>query len=251
MIKKRYSVFGQAIIRIGWTKDPIMKYSTITLDILNSTAIITLNRPNILNAYTVQMGNDLVQAFQRVKTNDTVRSVILTGAGRAFCAGVDLNQLKQGGDTTDKNMLAFSEERFLEVFCEQLFHLQKPIIAAINGPAIGIGVTMTLPCDIRLASEGAKFGMPFSQLGIVQGLGSTFLPPKLLNLSRSKLLVLTGQPILAREAKSYGLVDKVVPRSELMGEAISIAEFINDNPPCTVELIKKALNLGVSADSTP
>lgn len=225
-----------------------MKYQTITVDIINAIAIITLNRPKILNAYTVRMGEELVHAFENCKENDTVKSVILTGAGRAFCAGVDLNELNKDASQED-DLPALGDERFVRNYCEQLFNFPKPVIAAINGPAIGIGVTMTLPCDIRLASEGAKLGLPFAKMGIIPGLGSTFLLPKLLGLSQAKILALTGQPILSKEAQAHGLVDRIVPRTELIQEAISLAEVINENDPTIVKLIKEALNFGSSADS--
>jgi enoyl-CoA hydratase/carnithine racemase len=224
-----------------------MNFSAITLDKLDAIAVITLNRPQVLNAYTVQMGEELVEAFEHVRHDDSIRSVILTGAGRAFCAGVDMKELEAMGQNPDLPTLG--EERWVKSYCEELYNFPKPVIAAIKGPAIGIGVTMTLPCDIRLASEGAKLGMPFAKMGIVPSLGSTFLLPRLLGLSKAKMLALTGQPISSSEAMEYGLVDRIAPRSELLGVALEIAEAMNDGKPQIVELIKQAFNQGAASES--
>lgn len=224
-----------------------MNFSAITLDKLDAIAVITLNRPQVLNAYTVQMGEELVQAFENVRHDDNIRSVILTGAGRAFCAGVDMKELEAMGQSDD--LPALGEERWVKSYCEELFNFPKPVIAAINGPAIGIGITMTLPCDIRLASEGAKLGLPFAKMGIVPSLGSTFLLPRMLGLSKAKLLALTGQPISSSDAMNYGLIDRIAPRSELLELAMEIAEAMNDSKPQIVELIKQAFNHGAASES--
>lgn len=224
-----------------------MKYDTITVDKLDAIAVITLNRPNVLNAYTVQMGEELVAAFEDLRENQTIRSIILTGAGRAFCAGVDKNELEAMGQ--DPSLPALGEERFVKSYCEELFDYPKPVIAAINGPAIGIGITMTLACDLRLASAGAKLGMPFAQMGIVPSLGSSFLLPRMLGLSTAKRLVMTGQLLTANEALDCGLIDQVEPRTELLGHAIAIADAMNNSTPEIIALIKQTLNHGAGCDS--
>jgi enoyl-CoA hydratase/carnithine racemase len=221
-------------------------YATLRVECLDRVALITLNRPEQLNAYTVQMGEDLVHAFDTLRTDDSVRVVVLTGAGRAFCAGLDLKAL---GETPDPTLPALGEERLIRSFGAELFHYPKPVIAAINGAAAGIGVTITLPCDVRIAAAGAKLAFPFAKLGIVPGLGSSFLLPRLLGLGQAKILALTGRTIAAEEALAIGLVDRVVAPESLLPESLELAQAIAANSPEITGLIKEALNAGAAATS--
>ncbi|MBK9466879.1 MAG: enoyl-CoA hydratase/isomerase family protein [Gammaproteobacteria bacterium] len=221
-------------------------YRTLLVEHRDRVAVITLDRPEQLNAYTVQMGEDLVHAFDSLRTDDSVHVVVLTGAGRAFCAGLDLNAL---GATPDPALPALGEERLIRSFGAELFNYPKPVIAAINGAAAGIGVTMTLPCDIRIAAAGAKLAFPFAKLGIVPGLGSSFLLPRLLGPGQAKILALTGQTISAEEALAIGLVDRVVAPESLLDESLELARAIAANSPQIVGLIKEALNASATATS--
>ncbi|MBP1685204.1 MAG: enoyl-CoA hydratase [Deltaproteobacteria bacterium] len=193
-------------------------YRTILLEVSDGVATVTLNRPEALNAYTPEMGEEIVDAFVRVRADDAVRVLILTGAGRGFCAGVDLAVLKQsqtGEDAAGGAVPKLGEEAFIRTFPLELAAYPKPVIAAINGAAIGVGVTMTLPCDIRLAADTAKLGLTFTKLGLLPGLGSTHLLPGLVGMAKALELVLTARVIDAAEAAAIGLVNRVVPATTL------------------------------------
>ena len=169
-------------------------YETLRLECSDAIATLTLNRPEKLNAYTPQMGEDLVHAFRAVQGDAEVRCVVLTGEGRGFCAGVDLAALKamQSGKAAGPGP-QLGEEEFVKGFALELFEYPKPVIAAINGAAIGVGVTMALPCDVRIASSTAKLGLTFAKLGILPGLGSTHLLPWIVGLAKAQELV--GMPV--------------------------------------------------------
>jgi enoyl-CoA hydratase/carnithine racemase len=201
-------------------------YRTIVLEVSDGIATVTLNRPEALNAYTPEMGEDIVAAFSRLRTDDAVRVLILTGAGRAFCAGADLAVLKQhqaGDDMAAGGAPKLGEEAFIRTFPLELATYPKPVIAAINGAAIGVGVTMTLPCDIRLAADTARLGLTFTKLGILPGLGSTHLLPGLVGMAKALELVLTARIIEAAEAAAIGLVNSVVPAATLLQAARALA----------------------------
>jgi len=215
----------------------------------DAVATITLDRPDVLNAYQPKMGDELVDAFAAARDDDAIRAVILTGAGRAFCAGVDLKFMKEhaariaGGE----DLVPLGEEHFVRGFARDLAAFPKPVIVAINGPAIGVGVTMALPCDIRLAAEGAKLGLTFTKLGMLPGLGSTHLLPKIVGLGRALELVLTARVIEAREAAEIGLVNRVVPPEDLMDEARATAARAAECNPAAVAAAKRALHFGASS----
>ena len=216
----------------------------VLYDVADAIATITMNRPEKLNAYTVEMGEALVQAFGRARDDDAVRVVVLTGAGRGFCAGVDLDALKahQTGEAASGPRLG--EEEFTRTFPLELLAFPKPVIAAINGAAIGVGVTMTLPCDLRVAAEEAKLGLTFTKLGILPGLGSTHLLPRLIGRAKALELVLTARVVEAREARDIGLVNAVVPGSALAKEARELAATLAERDPAVLAAAKAALLAG-------
>ena len=148
------------------------KFEHVLYSVEEGVATVTLNRPDRLNAYVPQMGEDVVEAFAQAEHDPDVRVVILTGAGRGFCSGVDLEALKaqQAGQESGPGP-RLGEEAFLRSFPRELLVYPKPVIAALNGAAVGVGVTMALPCDVRIAAEHAKLGVPFTKLGILPGLG--------------------------------------------------------------------------------
>ncbi len=225
-------------------------YQTLLLEQHDSVAVITLNRPEKLNAYTVRMGEELVHAFGTIKGTESVHAVVLTGAGRAFCAGVDLKALQNSSiEDQDGDLPQLGQERFVQSFAEDLYHYPKPVIVAVNGPAVGVGVTMCLPCDIRLAASDATFAMPFAKLGIVPGLGSSYLLPRLTGPGNARLLTLTGLRINAQEALNMRLVEQVHPPEKLLGAAMTLAETMAQASPKVLALIKEALNAGASSDS--
>ncbi len=225
-------------------------YENILYDLSDGIATITLNRPDKLNAYTTEMGDEVVDAFSRIRGDAAVRVAILTGAGRAFCAGVDLDHLKAhqaGKNASEGKAPRLGEEDFLRKLPLELVEFPKPVIAALNGHAIGVGVTMVLPCDIRIAAAGAKIGLTFAKLGILPGLGSTHLLPQLVGVAKARELVLTAKVILAEEAAAIGLLNRVVPPDELMKEAREMAQAMCKHTPEVLAFAKQALNFGATA----
>ncbi len=219
-------------------------YQHLLLAINDSVATVTLNRPDKLNAYTVDMGEEIVDAFDALKADDRVRAVILTGAGRGFCAGVDLDHLKEQAGATDTSGPRLGEERLVREFPLTLLDYPKPVIAAINGHAIGVGITMVLPCDIRLAASGAKLGLTFAKMGILPGLGSTYLLPRLVGAAKARELVLTAGVITADEAAAIGLVNRVVAPEELLPLAREMATAMAGCKPEVLAAAKHLLAAG-------
>jgi 2-(1,2-epoxy-1,2-dihydrophenyl)acetyl-CoA isomerase len=223
-------------------------YEHILLEKTDGVATLTLNRPDVLNAYIPEMGDEVVDAFARLRDDSDVRAVVLTGAGRGFCSGVDLEYLKrvQAGEVVRKGP-PLGEEDFIRKLPLDLARFPKPTIAAINGAAIGVGVTLCLPFDVRIAAQGAKLGLPFAKLGILPGLGSTHLLPRIVGLAKALELVLTARVIEAREAAEIGLVNRVVPGEALLDEAREMARMAAACSPEALERAKRALHFGATA----
>jgi enoyl-CoA hydratase/carnithine racemase len=200
-------------------------FELIDYGVKDSVAIVTLDRPEQLNAYNVALKDELIDALDRVDADDDVRVVIVTGAGRAFCAGMDLSPgprtFARDDEAPDARLRDSGGELSL-----RLYNCTKPIIAAINGAAIGVGVTMTLPMDFRLASERAKFGFVFAQRGIVLESCSSWFLPRLVGVSRAAEWAYTGKVFDAQTALEGGLVSAVLHPDELMPAAIRLAEEI-------------------------
>jgi 2-(1,2-epoxy-1,2-dihydrophenyl)acetyl-CoA isomerase len=217
----------------------------ILTDVSDGIGTLTLNRPEKLNAYTTEMGEELTDVLRAWRDDAAVRAVILTGAGRGFCAGVDLEHLAahQAGANASKGP-RLGEEDFLRRLPLELVEYPKPLIAAVNGAAVGVGVTMILPCDIRIASEGAKLGLAFVKLGILPGLGSTHLLSRIVGRAKALELVLTARTIPAAEALEIGLVNQVVPAEKLMATARETAGAIAAHRPEVVAAAKAAVNYG-------
>lgn len=235
--------------REGRAGERFVDYEHILFEAGGGIATITLNRPEVLNAYQPQMGDELVHAFGAVREDDAIRAVILSGAGRAFCAGVDLKFMKAHAAriAEGEDLVPLGEEHFVKGFARDLARFPKPVIVAINGPAVGVGVTMSLPCDIRLAAEGATLGVTFTKLGMLPGLGSTHLLPKIVGVAKALELVLTARSIDAREAAEIGLVNKVVPAEQLMEEARRYAGMAAECDPAALAAAKEAIHYGATA----
>jgi enoyl-CoA hydratase/carnithine racemase len=209
-----------------------MTYEQILYDVEERVLTITLHRPDKLNAFTGRMMYELIDAFERADADDQVRVVIVTGAGRAFCAGADLSS---GGETFDysgdpKKPAPIAEHRDgggMAVL--RIFESKKPVIAAINGPAVGVGITMTLPMDIRIASSAARMGFVFARRGIVPEACSSWFLPRLVGISRAAEWVYTGRVFPAEEALAGGLVSRVVAPEALLETARGLAREIADN----------------------
>ncbi|MEE8165648.1 MAG: enoyl-CoA hydratase-related protein [Myxococcota bacterium] len=224
-----------------------MNYENILFEESDGIATITLNRPDKLNAYTTEMGDEFTHAFRRVQRDEKIRTIILTGAGRAFCAGADLEHLKahQAGKNVSKGP-RLGEEDFLRKLPLEMRDSPKPIIAAINGHAVGVGMTMVMPCDIRIVAEDAKLGFIFGRLGILPGLGSTHLLPALVGMARAQELVLGAKRILGSEAAAIGLVNKAVPKEQVLSEARGIAAEMAEIDPQVLAYAKRALHYGAA-----
>ena len=219
-----------------------MEFNQITTDLTDHVLTITLNRPGRLNAWTQTMFGELLEAFDRADADDEVRAVIVTGAGRAFCAGADL---ERGGETFTKR-----EHEDPDSFPRdsggrltlRIFDLTKPVIAAINGAAVGIGATMTLPMDVRIAADDTRIGFVFVRRGIVPEACSSWFLPRVVGISRAMEWVSTGRVFDAREALEGGLVRSIHPKSELLDAARALAREIAENAaPVSVALARRML----------
>jgi enoyl-CoA hydratase/carnithine racemase len=220
-------------------------YTEIAYDVADRVLTITLDRPDRLNAFTIRMHQELIDAFDRADADDDVRVVVVTGRGRGFCAGADLGggsadqQPAERGDQAagdGEERSAFDRDDDPATFRDEgglvslrIFECKKPVIAAINGPAVGVGITMTLPMDVRLASEAAKFGFVFARRGIVPEACSSYFLPRVVGISRAMEWVATGRVFLAEEALAAGLVRSVHPPDELLPAAYALAREIADN----------------------
>lgn len=201
-----------------------MTFQTLRLDIAQRVATITLDRPDRLNAFTRLMGEELVAAFDRTDADDDVRAVIVTGEGRGFCAGADLG----GGDAFRHDSDEVPPD-LGGVVTLRIFESLKPVIAAVNGPAVGIGATMTLPMDVRLASESARFGFVFARRGIVPEAASSWFLPRVVGISQAMEWVATGRVFDASEALAGGLVGRVLAPEDLLPTAQALAQEIAEN----------------------
>jgi enoyl-CoA hydratase/carnithine racemase len=223
----------------------LMEYTQIIYEVDDNVATITLNRPDKLNAFTGTMMYELIDAFDQVDADDDVRAVIVTGAGRGFCAGADLST--SGGETfssggSDIQTNAGVPRDGGGMVSLRIFDCTKPVIGAINGASVGVGVTMTLPMDFRLASEHAKFGFVFARRGIVPEACSSYFLPRLVGISQATEWCYTGRVFPADEARAGGLVRSVHGADELLPAARAIAQEIAQNTaPVSVALSRQML----------
>jgi len=201
-------------------------YETIRCDIAAPIMTITLNRPERLNAFNYTMLNELLAALDEADANDDVRAVIVTGEGKAFCAGADL---EKGGRTFARETPMDEHRDGGGLLSLRIFALKKPIIAAINGPAVGVGVTMTLPMDIRIASTNARFGFVFTRRGIVPEACSGWFLPRIVGISQALEWIYTGRIFPAEEALAARLVSRVVKPEELLPTAQALAREIAEH----------------------
>lgn len=206
-------------------------------------AILTVDRPEALNALNSQVLTDLDEAIAKVEAADDVYAVILTGAGRSFVAGADIGEMVNFSARDGKMFGVHGGSVFL-----RLENLSKPVIAAINGFALGGGCELAMSCDIRIASEKAKFGQPEVGLGITPGFGGTQRLPRIVGVSKAMELILTAKVIGAAEAKEIGLVSAVYPPEELMDQALALANAICANAPIAVAESKRCIRMGMQTD---
>ena len=219
-----------------------MSYEQITAETADGVLTITLNRPDRLNAWTPTMGQELMAAFDAADADDDVRAIIVTGAGRGFCAGADL---QGGGSTFDWRERESGDGIPRDgggQFTLRVFDCTKPVIAAINGPAVGVGATMTLPMDIRLAADDARIGFVFARRGIVPEACSSWFLPRAVGISQAMEWVTTGRVFSAQEALAGGLVRSLHPKDELLDAARALATEIAENTaPVSVALARRMM----------
>jgi enoyl-CoA hydratase/carnithine racemase len=224
-----------------------MSEDTIRLEVADNIATVTLDRPDRLNAFTAEMGKELVATFDRIDADDDIRAVVVTGAGRAFCAGADLGaggatfdyEKRSGRQKADRDRAPRDSGGIVNL---RIFACLKPVIAAINGHAVGVGATMTLPMDVRLIAEGAKMGFVFGARGIVPDGAASWFLPRVVGIPQSLEWCLTGRVFPAAEAHAAGLVKTILPVDELLPAAIALAKEMATNVgPVSAALTRQML----------
>ncbi len=209
----------------------------------NGVSWITINRPEVLNACDIPTLKKFAAALKEAEQDEAVRCIVITGKGRAFCAGADLQSLSQRGEIS---LAADLREGFNPV-CSKIFHLEKPVVAMVNGVAAGAGVGIAFACDLRIVSESAKFVEAFAKVGLIPDSGATFTMPRLLGLTKAMELAFTGESVDASEAFRMGIVNKVVPPDQLESETRSLAEKLASGS-IGLGLSKKAIHKALSLD---
>lgn len=220
-----------------------MEYKNIKLEKENHTSILTINRPKALNALNAELLNEIDQCIDEVKNDESTYVLIITGEGKAFVAGADIAEMK---DKTPEQARKFAELG-LAIF-RKIELMEKPVIAAINGFALGGGCELSMSCDIRIASQKAKFGQPEVGLGIIPGFAGTQRLSRLVGPGKAKELIYTADMIKAEEAEKIGLVNKVVVPEELMNEAKAMAEKIASKAQAAIRYSKISINKGFETD---
>ena len=215
----------------------------LRVEIADAVATITLDRPDALNALTIALKEELLAAFETVAADDAVRAVVLTGAGRAFCAGQDLRERLEPGAPSLEEEIRLRYNPLIRA----MRALPKPIVGAINGVAAGAGASLAFACDLRIAAEGATFLLAFGRVGLIPDSGATWLLPRLVGAAKAAELALTADPLGAADAERFGLVTRVVPADELAGAAHGLAVRLAAAAPRALALTKRALDAGMDA----
>ena len=232
-----------------------MTFTTLLHEINNNILTITLNRPKQLNAFTVEMANELIAAFEQANDNDEIRAIVVTGSGKAFCAGMDLSidgnvfGLDESLQPTLRDMKTRLHEKQIEEGVRDtggqvalaIFNCKKPVIAAINGAAVGIGATMTCAMDIRLASENAKVGFVFNKIGITPEACSSWFLPRIVNMGTALEWVYSGDLIKANELERKGFLNSVERQESLLDKAYEIAARIAQHSPVAIALTRQMM----------
>lgn len=220
---------------------------TIKYDVADRVATITLNRPEVMNAFTWEMVSAWAEALQRAQADDAVQVIVVTGAGKAFCSGGDINNM---GDRQSRTPLMRKNELMANVHRIPLAleTIDKPVIAAVNGAATGAGMDLALQCDLRFAAASARLGETYVRVGLVPGAGGTWFLPRLVGTAKALELFWTGDLIDAAEAERIGIVNKVLPDAELMTHVRAVATKIANGPPLSIRFIKRAVYQGQRID---
>lgn len=221
-------------------------YETILYHLEEGVLTISMNRPDVMNAYNQQMGDELYAALKQAEVDDQVRVVVLTGTGRAFCSGQDLNM---GGAmlTGTANLTNDVRERYNPLIT-LMQTMRKPIVASVNGAAAGAGASFAMACDLRIASDKAKFTIAFCKIGLVPDSGASYFLPRLVGMSKAMELALTGDVVDAAEAERIGLVNRVVPSDRLAEETLAFAKKLAAGPTYALGLTKRSIYQGAEND---
>ncbi len=217
-----------------------MEYKNILIDIKDTIAVLTFNRPEVLNAMNTETVKELGEAVTELEQNPAVNVIILTGAGRAFIAGADIAEL-----STKSPEQARSYSELGHRVMHTIQNLKKPVIAAVNGYALGGGTEIVLCCDICIASDQARFGLPETLLGVIPGWGATQRAPRRMGTAVTKELIFTGEIIDAHKACAIGLINRVVPHDDFMDAVFEMAKKIAEQGPLALSLAKKVINAGM------
>jgi 2-(1,2-epoxy-1,2-dihydrophenyl)acetyl-CoA isomerase len=223
-----------------------MAWETIVFEASDGVGTLTLNRPDRLNSFNERMHEEVAAVLGTVESDTAIRALLITGAGRGFCAGQDLN-LRDAGAAGDFDAGA-ALERYYNPLIRRLRALEKPIVAAVNGPAAGAGANIAFACDIVIAARGASFLQAFCRLGLVPDAGGTWFLPRLAGAARAVGMAMLGEPLPAEKAAEWGLVWKVVDDDKLMAEARGLAGKLAQGPTIGLGLIKQALNRSLAND---
>lgn len=229
------------------TTPEIQDLGTLLYEVRDRVAVVTLNRPDRMNTLGSTMKPDLARAFfELARNDDQVRAVLITGSGdKAFCAGADI---KERATDVVRGTEYFVRQKATHELFRNIEEFEKPVIAAINGVALGGGLEIALCCDLRIAASHARFGLPEIKLGVIPAAGGTQRLPRLVGEARAKELILTADLVGAETALRYGLVSRVVPQAELMTAALELSQRIAQHPPLAVRFAKRAINRGMQTD---
>jgi enoyl-CoA hydratase len=220
-----------------------MAYETLVYEKEGNIALVTLNRPDVLNAINDKMWLEIAAVFDEIHRDAKMHAAIITGAGRAFLAGADIAEMRTMTPSDAMEFLSHGQAAF-----RAIEKCQCPVIAAVNGLALGGGTELSLACDLRIASDKAQFGQPEINLGIIPGGGGTQRLPRVVGLTKAMEICLTGLPVDAAEAFRIGLVNRVVPAESLMDEARKLAQRLASRPQLALHRAKAAVNLSRSVD---
>ena len=223
-----------------------MNFRYIVVDVKEGVATITLNRPEVLNSFNRAMVREAVDAVERLAEDDAIRAVLLTGAGRAFCAGQDLAEAvpPDGTPAPDIGDIVHGYNRLVLA----MRGLEKPIVAAVNGVAAGAGANIALACDLVIAAESASFIQSFSKIGLIPDNGGTFYLPRLVGMARATAMMMLGEKVTAEQALAWGMIHRVVPHAALVDAAWAVTHELARQPTRAFGLIKRALNASWTND---
>ena len=214
------------------------RYQTLQIDCADQVATVTLNRPQVLNAVNPQMHTELEELFAEITADDAINAIVLTGAGRAFCAGGDIRGMDSRAREGAQRIPLRSAKRLVQ----NMLEVEQPIIGAINGDAVGLGATLALFCDVIIADEKARFGDTHIKVGLVAGDGGAVIWPLLVGIARAKELLMTGDLINAMEAERIGLINRVVPAGQAYPAGLTLAKRLAAGPTRAIRWTKLSLN---------